>query len=259
MPSFYSLLRPSSPLPTRSPHLPPKPLPTSLSTLLPLLRTRAFLSLSAIALSLFLFLSYALDLPLSTASRNPYSFPSRGLKKELWRDLDAIQSRSLVLEPVETPFVRPSTQDAFVPWSLAPLWPKSVAGRAASEEEKSSNWDSVPRHRIVVLPRTVLVPHSAPSPDRIMFGVVTTVERAKKMSALWTRWLVPFQEGREEARPACMVLLSAEEDELEVEDLREVLKARGLRCAVRTSPHKRYEVRVLSLVKEMRAYADEIQ
>ena len=251
MNSFYSLLRPSSPLPTRSPHLSPTPLP---STLLPFLRTRAFLTLSALALTTFLLLSYAFDLPLSTSSRGTFSFPSKGLKKELWRELNAIQSRSLVLEPTVTPFVRPSTQDALVPWSLAPLWPKS--SKAAPATDESSDWSSVPRHQISVLPRHVVLPTSAPSPDRLLFGVVTTVERAKKMSALWTRWLVS---GKEEARPACMVLLSAEEDASEVEELRETMRARGLRCLVKTSQHKRYEVRVLSLIKETRAYALELE
>ena len=109
-----------------------------------------------------------------------------------------------------------------------------------------------------------------------MFGIVTTVERAIDMSTLWTRWLVPpearptatstttpfpislngegvdaSEEETFEAdgieRPACMVLVADTEKPKDIAELRFVMRQKGLRCKVKTSSYKRYEVRVLSL------------
>ncbi|TNY24366.1 hypothetical protein DMC30DRAFT_433889, partial [Rhodotorula diobovata] len=124
--------------------------------------------------------------------------------------------------------------------------------------------DPVPVHGIEVYPRKIaLEPGSdgveeyLPAGDRIMYGIVTTTQRAKTMSQLWTRWMVP-QWPDEEGTPACLVLLSEEEEETDVRDLKETLRSRGLPCGIRKGKYQRYEVRVMSMIREMKDYASDI-
>lgn len=56
-------------------------------------------------------------------------------------------------------------------------------------------------------------------------------------------------------RPGCMILLSDQETSEDIESLRSVLSGRGLDCGIRTSEQQRYEVRVMSLIKELPEYA----
>ncbi|GJN90123.1 hypothetical protein Rhopal_003122-T1 [Rhodotorula paludigena] len=76
------------------------------------------------------------------------------------------------------------------------------------------------------------------------------------MSDLWTHWLV--SRSVESAPPRCLILLSEEEKEEDVDNLRRVLRERQISCGIKRSSYERYEIRVLSMIREMRGYADEI-
>lgn len=254
----------------RSPHLKsayasfPFPLPPTVPPgLLAILRNRLYLSISAGAF-FFIILLYSYTAPFSTTtSFSAITFPSSGLHRGLWEQLNAIQWRELVLEPVEVPYTIETDQDSPVPWSTEDLLPKGPKGarkqgKGVNEGLKNAS-PAAPRHRIEVYPRKPVVPRAAPRPDRLMFGIVTTVERAKMMSQLWTRWLIPEEgEDTDENRPACLVLLSKDEEKEDVESLAAILKSRGLSCGLRLSEQVRYEVRVLSMTVEMRDYAADL-
>ncbi|KAK4705947.1 hypothetical protein P7C70_g247, partial [Phenoliferia sp. Uapishka_3] len=253
-------------LPIRSPHITPPgssfPFPQSLPpTVLAVVRNRLYLSLSAIAFLFILVITYTSSPFTSSVTPSTSSFPSSGLHKGLWEHLNAVHWREAVLEPVEVPWTVETSMDQLVPWAKEDFLPKGVkqsqGKKGAAEEE--TGVATAPRHRIEVFPRKVLLPPNAPRPNRLLFGIVTTVERAKMMSALWTRWLVP-QEGEdtEENRPACLILLAKDEDKEEIEELAAIMKSRGLKCGLRQSEQERYEVRVLSMTVEMRDYAADL-
>lgn len=253
-------------LPLRSPHLTSAgssfPFPQSLPpSLVAAVRNRLYLSISLFAFLCLLIISYTSSTFSSALSSTAPQFPSNGLHKGLWEQLNAIQWREVALEPVEVAWTTETAMDQPVPWSADDLLPKSDShGRGtktAAGDDKAVA--SPPRHRLDVFPRKVVLPSNAPRPDKLMFGIVTTVERAKMMSALWTRWLVPPEgEDTDENRPACLILLAKDEDKTDVASLKAVLKSRGLTCGVRQSEQERYEVRVLSMTVEMRDYADDL-
>ncbi|KAL8279176.1 hypothetical protein RQP46_008432 [Phenoliferia psychrophenolica] len=251
-------------LPLRSPHTSSAasfPFPQSVPpSVLALLRNRLYLSLSLFAFVSLLFITYAAS-PFTSkhSSHSPSAFPSNGLHKGLWEQLNAIQWRELALEPVEVPWTTETTMDQHVPWFADDLIPKGKKTSSPVADGGKSGVATAPRHRLDVFPRRVVLPKDAPRPDKLMFGIVTTVERAKMMSALWTRWLVPPEgEDSDENRPACLILLSKDEEKEDVESLGTVLKSRGLKCGVRQSEQERYEVRVLSMTVEMRDYAADL-
>lgn len=125
----------------------------------------------------------------------------------------------------------------------------------------------LPRHRIEMFPRVPVLPKSASRADKLMFGTVTTVARAKMLAELWSRWLTPksFEgsnlvvAGDEVKRPSCLIVVSkVDEDEEEIKELRLLMESKGLRCKVKTSALVRYEERVLSMVKELKDYAADL-
>lgn len=285
--------RPSSPLPWRSPHaqgydsLGASSVATSF---LSALRGRS-LALCALALfatwGLLSLLSPISVFPLSATDVDSRPFTRKGLSPRLYRELDQIDHRAAVLRPTERPFVRERYPEDPVPWTNDPLLPprsegserrKATALRLAIGTEDASgdgvfvppasqpvvDEDPVPVHDIEVYPRKIaLEPGSdgveeyLPAGDRIMYGIVTTTQRAKTMSQLWTSWMVP-QWPDEEGTPACLVLLSEEEEEADVRDLKETLRSRGLPCGIRKGKYQRYEVRVMSMIREMKDYASDI-
>ncbi|GAA5907505.1 hypothetical protein JCM8208_001397 [Rhodotorula glutinis] len=286
--------RPSSPLPWRSPH-PQQGCdslgPTSFAaSFLSALRGR---SLALVALALFSMwgvLSLVSPISvfplLSTDDIDARPFTRKGVAPRLYRELDQIDHRAAILRPTERPFVRERYPEDPVPWSSAALLPprsegserrKAAALRLAVGTEDASgdgvfiqpaqpvvDEDPIPMHGLEVFPRKIAlepgqngVEEFLPAGDRLMYGIVTTTQRAKMMSQLWTRWMIPRYPG-EEGAPACLVLLSEEEEERDVEDLKGVLRARGLPCRVRKGKHERYEVRVMSMIQEMKDYAGDI-
>lgn len=259
------------PLPIKSPHLPSSPF-SSPAALFPVLRSRLFVTVTVGVLTFFLLVSYVADIRLPGSGSSLAAFPSHGLKRELWRELSSITLREFVLEPEEVPFVKQTTMEDPVPWSQEHLLPrradnlKKLLGTGASSTNLAishaltSSGEPIPRHRIEAFPQKPLLPPGRvyPRGRDLIFGMTTTVERAKQMSELWTRWLLPVVDGDDENRPACMVLLSRDEDPVQIEELRAVLAGRGLNCGLRTSSLERYEVRVLSMAVELRDYADEI-
>ncbi|BGP17555.1 hypothetical protein JCM10213_004096 [Rhodosporidiobolus nylandii] len=282
-----SLFRQQSPLPWKSPHAPPHSTFESLySSAVPALfgsfRGRpAALGLLAL-LSTFAVLSYLSPIASFYSSAfDPNSTPFRkqGLNPRLFRELDQIDHRAAVFHPVERAFEKERRQWDPVPWAQEALLPPRSKGSArrrvtalalAGEDAtgdgglvERKDEDPVPEHTLEVLPRRVeltagkgAVGDYVPDPERMLFGIVTTAERAKTMSQLWTHWMVPRHEG--DAQPNCLILLSSKEDPQDVRELKDLLEARGLPCGVRTGKYERYEVRVLSMVKEMRDYADDI-
>ncbi|KAM0752682.1 hypothetical protein T439DRAFT_354176 [Meredithblackwellia eburnea MCA 4105] len=229
-------------------------------TLLALVRSRLYLCISAFAFTTLLLLTYT-TVPTFRSSSNTVTFPSNGLKRELWEHLNQIKWREIVLEPTEVPFVKQSDMSDHVPWLQEDLFPKGEKGKNNNKKnpDGTESLPKPPRHRIDVLPRKVVVPVGATSPSRMIFGIVTTVDRAKMMSQLWTRWITPpAGEDTEENRPSCLVLLSAEETQEDVDGLAKSFKARGVNCGLRRGKYERYEVRVLSMIREFRDYADEL-
>ncbi|ORY67936.1 hypothetical protein BCR35DRAFT_178607 [Leucosporidium creatinivorum] len=279
MRNMLPFLKKKDPLPWRSPHLPPSSydgsgfpfsnLPEAASALIPLLRSRLVAALALGSFTIFILLSYLAGIPvplLSSASTG--SFPSHGLKRELWADLSQISLRHFVLQPREIQWTTPSSMDQPVPWTVDPLLPRRSSNLASAAHRGIAdlpgglvaNGEHVPHHQIEVYPRVPLLHdgQTFPRGRDLIYGITTTVKRAKEMSELWTRWMVPVVEGDEDNRPGCMVLLSRDEDPLEIEELKKVLKGRGLNCGLRTSTHERYEVRVLSMTRELKDYAEEL-
>ncbi|GAA6010047.1 hypothetical protein JCM10207_007535 [Rhodosporidiobolus poonsookiae] len=204
-------------------------------------------------------------------------FRRAGLNDALYPQLSGVDHRAVIIHAVERPFEQERRQDDPVRWSENDLFPRRSEGAerirasaAPAEEGDASgeravvNWDPVPVHTVDALPRRVALDIGQPGvygylPEtkRMLFGIVTTVKRAKEMSKLWTRWMVPDVADRGGA-PVCLVLLSAEEDPKDVEDLKQLFVERALPCGVRIGKYERYEVRVLSMVNEMREYAQDI-
>ncbi|KAK4057061.1 hypothetical protein OIO90_001961 [Microbotryomycetes sp. JL221] len=219
-------------------------------------------------------------------------FPEYGLQPSLWRELAARSLRQFVLEPHETEWIKPSSMSDAVSWTLADLIPKRADNLAnyrqrqqqqqqqgeqdvasSSSRDTFVNDELVPRHRIDTFPRIPTVPVNAPFGRDLVFGFTTTVERAKTMSELWTRYLVPRRTDSatpttqtqndqddidEHNKPACLILLSKDEKQSEIQELKVVLKNRGIECGIKTGKYDRYEVRVLSLIVELTSYAKEI-
>ncbi|GAA5879034.1 hypothetical protein JCM8547_006224 [Rhodosporidiobolus lusitaniae] len=291
---MVSVFRQQSPLPWRSPHPQPGkfdsfPFPTTLTpTILSSLRARPVALALLALLSTFALLSYAPPLTsIYSSSFDPHSSPfsPKGLSKKLFNELDQVDHRAVVLHPVEKPFEKERRQWDPVPWVEEDLLPprskgsarkkaarlalaakEAAAGEgvALSAAEETVDEDPVPEHTIDVWPRKIsLTPGSpgvdeyVPEPERMMFGIVTTVQRAKVIgSTLWTHFMLPKHD--DEGTPNCLVLLDAKEDPQDVRELKDLFEAKGLPCGVRTGKYDRYEVRVLSMVKEMREYADDI-
>lgn len=237
--------------------IPPTSLPVSS------VRARCFHKLvklrsALLTLSLFFALYYLLSRSSSHPGRDPargLPFPSNNLKPSLWARLDNITCRTVTLHPIVEAFITPITPNTAIPWSLEELY--STTPLWSSDGTHTSKL----RHNIPTLPRRVVLSPTAPPEQRLMFGFTTTVKRAKKMSELWERWLIPdvaLSSAERKNRPACLVLLGPEEKPREVVELRTLLKKRGIECAVKVSEIKRYEVRVLSMIKELRSYAGEL-
>lgn len=207
-------------------------------------------------------------------------FDEKGLSPALFSELSQIDQRIFVFRPVQHPHVSARQPTDSVPWSTMPLlpprqpttgsrWTTSLrVGRKSSRPghlvSGSRFYEPVlPTHAIGAFPRTIAlapgqggVAENLPAPERLMFGIVTTVERARQMSDLWTHWLV--SRSVESAPPRCLILLSEEEKEEDVDNLRRVLRERQISCGIKRSSYERYEIRVLSMIREMRGYADEI-
>lgn len=267
--------RPYTPLPTRG-HPPSvsttsSPLLSATAAHLPLhlFKSRWLLSLGAISSLMFL-LSYSSPVSLFSSKNHP-GFPSSGLKHSVWKSLDEISWRTIQLEPVETGFIELTSPELPIPWSNKPFLPSTPM------YDPSGLQVDTPKHRIEVLPRVVRLTEKEEREtrvERLMFGTVTTVARAKEISILWSRWLKPFdptfgfanatmlggmtEDGRGPPRSACLILVAATERPREVEELRMLLKKRGMQCQVTVSEEKRYEIRVLTMVREMTAYADKL-
>ncbi|SCZ96971.1 BZ3501_MvSof-1269-A2-R1_Chr1-2g00882 [Microbotryum saponariae] len=199
-----------------------------------------------------------------------------GLNEGLLNLLEPVTLRQFVLEPTTIEWRVPSSQEGPVSWSKAELLPTRAANLAAYHRDLADNpnisptlinGEPVPRHKIRVFPRTIRLDDdvSYPEDGDLLFGMTTTVKRAMMMSELWTRWLLapdaPSTDSTRAAsslRPACMILLSSQEDPDDIEDLKRMLKSRSLPCGVRTSTYERYEVRVLDMVPQFTAYAVEL-
>lgn len=162
-----------------------------------------------------------------------HNFPPQGLKHELWQRLDEIMDWEITIDPVTVKWKRerdPKTDEVY--WATG-----SLMGSILD---------------LPVYPRRPVTPRNAPKLDELMFGFVTTAKRARVMSELWTGWMLP--DGPSGVRPPCLVMLS-EKEKNETEALTTVLRERGLACDVTWSGEERYEVRVLSMTREMPRYA----
>lgn len=264
-------------LPWKSPHLPPSSslgsgfpwerISSPTDSILLLLRSRLVALLVLGTMIVFLLVSYLAGVPLPLVALSATSFPSHGLKRELWHQLNAIHLRHFVLQPNEIPWEKQTEMETPVPWYSDDLLPPRAVSLAAAAQRGVPNLPStqlvngelIPHHRIDAFPRVPLLQPGAHTPRGrdLIFGMTTTVKRAKVMSELWTRWLLPTADMDANDRPGCVVLLSREEDPVEIEELRAILKGRGLVCGLRTSDHERYEVRVLSMTRELRHYGKE--
>lgn len=239
--------------------------------------------LACAALGTFVFLSFVTRLRPFSALDNEYQpFNRRGMAPALFSELDKVDHRAVILRPVERTFERERRPEDPVPWSATPLLPARRQGkkrkpailRLAGTEDATGDGGAlvrhdadaapVPSHRIDVLPRKIrLAPGSdgvsahVPAGDKLLFGIVTTTLRATNMSELWTRWMVP-RYPEDESAPACLILVSEEETQEDIRDLEEVLRQRQVPCGIRRGKHKRYEVRVLSMIREMKDYAAEV-
>lgn len=209
-------------------------------------------------------------------------FRKEGLSRPLYSQLSKIDHRSFVLRPVEHDFVRDRSQLDEVPWTTDDLLPRRKTagwnwvsrllplGRAPEDEYarvgmiRGTTRDPLPVHTIDTFPRKVDltrgqggVGQEVTSLDRIMFGSVTTTKRAHEMTTLWSEWMKP-RHG-DQAPPACLILLSADETEDDIEALKKTLSDRKLPCVLKQSQHERYEVRVMSMIKEMQDYSDSLE
>lgn len=195
------------------------------------------------------------------------AYTSRGLNTTLWKQLHARTMREFIVEPVEISWTKPSEPADAVPWTTDDLIPTTKENLAQhgrrpsriappSSRAKYVRGEHVPRHQIEAFPLVAELPPSAPHGKDLLFGITTTSARAKIMSEFWTRWMVTEDD---DDRPGCMILLSEKELPEDVESLRAVLTARGLDCGVTTSSEPRYEVRVMSMVKELPEYAERIR
>ena len=254
------------PLPFKSPHLGPpaqlQPLAQWLQHAAPFLRLRrVWGSIIALAFTTF-FVVHFTNRPPPAPPKT--IFPNEYLKPALWRELEALgHKREVVLQPTEVTWHTEVTQKTPVPWNHEALFP-AVGGTIAHSSTEPD------QHIVSVFPRRPVLDEKAPQASELLFGIVTTAQRARMMSELWERWMLPPSTTQGTAgdrdehlhdlkdRPACLVLLSAEEAREDVEGLRQHFKERGLPCDVRTSDYERYEVRVLSMAVELRNYAKDI-
>ncbi|GAA5891213.1 hypothetical protein JCM5296_004930 [Sporobolomyces johnsonii] len=284
------IFRPSSPLPLNSSRPPSTSGYHALHSAFP--SSMGFLSRKPLSLFLVSFLAGLTLISFLSLVFSPYSlllssdpafkpFSKRGLSPRLFRQLDAIDHRAFVLHPVERPFARERSAEDEVPWSDEPLIPargtstrrkvKTVptgggadaGGDGAVGLMRLVN-EPVPERAIEVFPRKVELTPGAPGvyehlpgAEQLLFGIATTVDRAKYMSELWKLWMVP-RWPEDEGTPSCLVLLSDEEEPSAIRELKHILEERDLPCEVRTSSYERYEVRVLNMVQVMRDYAEEI-
>jgi hypothetical protein len=209
-------------------------------------------------------------------------FKKEGLSKKLYGELKQIDHRSFVLRPVEQPYTKDRTPVDPVPWKEEELLPQPnkegkgwLSNLLPSKREPDEyetiglirgrlDQDPLPVHSIETFPRKVDltrgqggVGQEVTSLERLMFGSVTTTKRAKEMTKLWTNWMIP--RDTDQSQPACLILLSEEEKQEDIDELKIVLKNRGLPCALKQSSHERYEVRVMSMIKEMKDYSDSLK
>ncbi|BGP01121.1 hypothetical protein NBRC10513v2_004866 [Rhodotorula toruloides] len=273
--------------PWKSPHLPPSSLGFEPliggqkgGTALP--RSRLTV-LACAALGTFLLLSFVSPFrPFSAFDDGHQPFKRKGMAPALFTELDKVDHRAVILRPVERSFERERSPEDPVSWSATPLLPARRQGkkrkpailRLAGTEDASGDGGAlvrhdadaapIPSHKVEVFPRKIhLAPNSngvgahVPTGDKLLFGIVTTTERATKMSELWTRWMVPRYPD-DEAAPACLILVSEEETQEDIQELEEVLRQRQVQCGIRRGKHKRYEVRVLSMIREMKDHAAEV-
>ncbi|GAA5971806.1 hypothetical protein JCM3765_003504 [Sporobolomyces pararoseus] len=206
-------------------------------------------------------------------------FRKEGFSDKLYKELKTIDHRSFVLRPVEQPYVKDRTPLDEVPWKEEELLPPPsktggwlsdlIPSKREPDEYESvglirgrRDLDPLPVHSIEAFPRKVDltrgqggVGQEVSSLDRFMFGSVTTTKRATHMTKLWTNWMIP-RGDQDQSQPACLILLSKEEKREDIEELEIVLKNRGLPCVLKQSNHERYEVRVMSMIKEMKDYSD---
>lgn len=205
-------------------------------------------------------------------------FRSEGLSRKLYKELRRIDHRSLVVRPVEREFVQDRSRLEEVAWTEEGLipgrtssWFSSLlpARRETDEYEgvgliRGTTREPLPVHSIDTFPREVVlkrghagVGQDLSSLDRLMFGSVTTVKRAKQMTNLWTNWMIP--KHADQAPPACLILLSDDETVEDMQELRRILEDRRLPCVLKQSHHERYEVRVMSMIQEMQEYSDSLE
>lgn len=304
--AVFTPFRPTSPLPWKSPHAPPSskftdsyPFPSASSSFLSSLRPKPLFVALLSLLSLSFLFSYASPLTsLYSSAFDVHSSPfvKKGLSPTLFRELDQIDHRAVVLRPVERAFQHERRQTDEVQWQIGGLYPPrskgserkqaaalllgaggealggavaAVGGGAAGVEgQERVDAIPVPEYSIDVLPRKIsLTPGSpgvdeyVPDPDRMLFGIVTTSQRAKMMSNLWQHFMVPRhhdEAGEKGVQPNCLILLASTEDPADVRELEEVMREKRLPCQVRYGKYERYEVRVLSMIREMKDYADEL-
>ncbi|SCZ88893.1 BZ3501_MvSof-1269-A2-R1_C65g00367 [Microbotryum saponariae] len=130
-----------------------------------------------------------------------------------------------------------------VSWSKAELLPT----RAANSRLTTEIWQTIPTYHhsdhgepVPVIKFEYFLARSGSmtmyrTPKTVIcFRMTTTVKRAMMMSELWTRWLLapdaPSTDSTRAAsslRPACMILLSSQEDPDDIEDLKRMLKSRS--------------------------------
>ncbi|GAA5926610.1 uncharacterized protein JCM15063_000323 [Sporobolomyces koalae] len=226
--------------------------------------------------------SFAPGFYLRLTSRTEFrQFNKVGLVSPLYNNLSAIDHRSVVLRPIEHEYERERSAYDKVPWRQEDLlprrtkpksWmskllgarPKDLDGYEGIQLIRGDAEDPLPVHTIDTFPRKVELKRGhagtgdhLTSLDRVMFGSVTTVARAREMTKLWTNWM--HADHPEQGQPMCLILFSSHETQEDIDDLKILLDERGLPCVLKQSDHVRYEVRVLSMIQQMHEHANSLE